>query len=65
MNNKYHKSDVFQVAIQLLLVNKTEIYMRTHAAFAKLLIIMTYCVPLIYIYGYYYVQTTALLKKII
>ena len=31
MNSKHHKSDVFQVTIQLLVVTAREIYMRTQA----------------------------------
>ena len=34
MNNKNHKNDVFQVAIQLLVVTTKEIYMRTQAVCA-------------------------------
>ena len=35
MNSKHHKSDAFQVAIQLLAINSTEIYMSIEAVCAK------------------------------
>ena len=35
MNRKHHKSDGFQVAIQLLVVTTKEIYMATQAVCAK------------------------------
>ena len=35
MNNKHHKSDAFQVAIQLLVVTTKEINMSTQAVCAK------------------------------
>ena len=34
MNSKHTKSDVFQVAIQLLVVTTRKIYMRTQAMFS-------------------------------
>ena len=35
MNSKYHKSDAFQAAIQLLVVTTKETYMSTQAVCAK------------------------------
>ena len=35
MRSKHHKSDVFQVTIQLLVVTTKEIYMRAQAVCAK------------------------------
>ena len=58
MNSKQYKSDVFLVAIQLLLVTAREIYMRIQVVCAKRLNVER----LIYICGYCYVQTTGLLK---
>ena len=56
MNSKHHKSDVFLIAIQLFVVTRREIYMRTQTVSAKRLNIerwhvFNFC-------GYYYVQTT-------
>ena len=71
MNSKHHKSDAFQVAFScgklmcaderwgaLLRAKHVCNYMFMNSSPRH----CTYCVPLIYICGYYYVQTTTLLN---
>ena len=46
IKSKHHKSDADQVAIQLLVVTATEIYMRTQAVYTNI------CMCIMYVYVY-------------